>query len=94
MSISLQFDQVLRALANTVGVGMNSTTDPTLEVDKGHLYSKYVDSVNELFYEDGYGTITQVTTDGQLLIDGYNGTVTLGEITGFVIENGLIKSVF
>jgi hypothetical protein len=69
MSISLQFDQVLRALANTVGVGMNSTTDPAYEVDKGHLYSKYVDSVNELFYEDGYGTITQITTNGQLLVD-------------------------
>jgi hypothetical protein len=28
------------------------------------------------------------------LPDGYSGTVTLSEIAGFVIENGLIKGVF
>lgn len=70
MSISLQLDQILLALANTAGVGMRATIDPASETDKGYLYAKYVDGVNELFYEDGYGTISQITKDGQLNVTG------------------------
>ena len=66
MTISLQLDQVLRALANTEGVGMKCVDEPAYESDKGKLYSSYVAGVNELFYMDGYGAATQITTNGQL----------------------------
>lgn len=69
--------------------------DPDSSINDGYLYNKgVVDAFVELFYMDTQSNPVQITSDGQLNTDGYSGTVTIGEITGFVIENGLIKSVF
>lgn len=38
--------------------------DPTTPLNGGSIYTKEVSGISELFYLDGYGQATQITTDG------------------------------
>ena len=53
--------------------------DPGNLADKGFLYTKEVDSLTELFYEDDAGTLFQITSNGKLLVLGTNNAWTKGQ---------------
>ena len=40
--------------------------DPTNVANTGFVYTKDVSTITELFYEDSAGTVTQITTNGQV----------------------------
>jgi hypothetical protein len=67
--------------------------DPTAVSDDGYVYSKDAAGITELFYMDDAGTVTQMTSDGYVVTDGYNGTVQVSASISFVITDGLITSV-
>jgi hypothetical protein len=46
------------------------TSDPTNEADKGWIYTKDVDSKAELHWEDEDGNVKQITSGGNLKLDG------------------------
>lgn len=58
---------------------VEQSSDPGNLTDKGFLYTKEVDSLTELFYEDDAGTVFQVTSDGKLLLLGTNNSWTKGQ---------------
>ncbi|MGW8178622.1 MAG: phage head spike fiber domain-containing protein, partial [bacterium] len=83
MAISIKLDQVLSAIENTDGVGLQVlTADPTQVPEKGLIYSKDVDGYAELFFMDSEGNITQLSNQGSpvlsaLDLDGYAAKVLL-----------------
>lgn len=59
--------------------------DPSNLADKGFLYTKEVDSLTELFYEDDAGTVFQITDNGKLLLLDTNNLWTAGQGVSEVI---------
>jgi|GEM_PF-3190050 len=58
------------------------TSDPANQTHKGFLYSKLVNNVIELFFEDENGNIIQLTSGGKINVIGYVTTDTAQDITG------------
>ena len=58
---------------------VEQSSDPGNLTNKGFLYTKEVDSLTELFYEDDAGTLFQVTSNGKLLVLGTNNSWTKGQ---------------
>lgn len=75
MVISFKLNQILSAIQNTQGVGLQILdADPIDVPDKGTLYSKNVDGYAELFFMDDYGLVTQITDKGSSLGGGSGGS--------------------
>lgn len=87
MVISFKLNQILEAIQNTRGVGLQVLdSDPADILDKGTVYTKDVDGYAELFFVDDYGLVTQITNKGAALGSG-SGGLAYADIDGYALKS-------
>lgn len=59
---------------------IEQSSNPTSEANRGHLFTKDVSGVTELYWMDSSGTVTQLTSGGKVLLTTLGGYAARGDM--------------